>query len=74
MAQPAADLRLALGSAGFALRGAAGALLRLAGGVLGLLPAGLSFAMNKVAQHDRLTLGTAVCHAGIGSEGWRKGT
>ena len=35
VAQPASDLRLALVSAGFALRGAAGAVVRLAGGVLG---------------------------------------
>jgi hypothetical protein len=73
VAQPAADLRLALGSAGFALRGAAGALLRLAGGVLGLLPARLSVAMNKVASHDRLMLGTPACNPGLGCEGWRKG-
>jgi hypothetical protein len=57
VAQPASDLRLALGSAGFALRGAAGALLRLAAGVLGLVPAGLAIAMNRLARRDRLMLG-----------------
>jgi hypothetical protein len=58
VAQPASDLRLALGSAGFALRGAAGALVRLAGGLLGLAPAGFYAAMVRIARRDRLTLGT----------------
>jgi hypothetical protein len=55
VAQPASDLRLALGSAGVALRGAAGALVRLAGGLLGLVPAGVGAATDWVARRDRLT-------------------
>mgnify|MGYP002776242155 FL=1 len=58
VAQPASDLRLALASAGFALRGAAWALLRLTGGVLGLAPAGLGSAIGWIARRDRLTMGT----------------
>ncbi len=67
VAQPASDLRLALGSAGFALRGAAGALVRLAGGMLGLVPAGLDFAMNYLALRDRLTLGSMAFKAHSGA-------
>ena len=71
--QPASDLRLALGSAGFALRGAAWALLRLTGGVLGLVPAGLGLAMVMVVRRDRLALAAPVCRAGLGYEGRQKG-
>ena len=57
VSQPASDLRLALGSAGFALRAAARALVRLAGGVLELLPVRLFFAIKRVAKSDRLMRG-----------------
>lgn len=73
VAQPASDLRLALASAGFALRGAALALVRLAGGLLGLAPAGLGFAIAWIARRGHLTLGTAACSPGLGYEGQRKG-
>jgi hypothetical protein len=63
VAQPASDLRLALGSAGIALRGAAGALVRLAGGLLGLAPAGVGAATDWVARRDRLALGTLAFNA-----------
>lgn len=61
--QPASDLRLALGSAGFALRGAAGALVRLAGGVASLVPAGLGFAIDVVARRDRVVPGSRAFNA-----------
>ncbi len=67
VAQPASDLRLALVSAGFALRGAAGAVVRLAGGVLGLVPAGLEGAMDYLAHRDRLTLGSVAFKAQSGA-------
>ena len=63
VAQPAADLRLAAGAAGLALRAAAGAFVRLAGGLLGLLPAAFGFATDWVARRDRGTLGTAAFRA-----------
>ena len=63
VAQPALDLRLAAGAAVVALRAAAGAGVRLAGGLLSLLPAGLEFAIDWVARRDRGALGRPAFNA-----------
>lgn len=57
VAQPASDLRLALGSAGFALRSAAGALARLVAGLAGLVPQTIRKYTNTVANYDHLSRG-----------------
>ena len=63
VAQPALDLRLAAGAAVVALRAAVGAGVRLAGGLLSLLPAGLEFAIDRVARRDRGAMGSPAFNA-----------
>jgi hypothetical protein len=53
VAQPASDLLLALGNAGYALRGAAVALARLSRALLGLAPASLGLAMAWALRRGR---------------------
>lgn len=63
VAQPAADLRRAAGAAALSVRAVVGALLRLAGALLGLVPEGLVFAAGLVARRDRATAGTFALRA-----------
>lgn len=72
VAQPASDLRLALGAAGFALSASAGALARLLGGVLALVAASPGLAMGWITRRDRLTLAAPACSPGLGHEGFGK--
>lgn len=50
VAQPASDLRLALGTAGYGLRGAAAALFRLTGALLGWAPARIGVVLGWAAR------------------------
>jgi hypothetical protein len=52
-AKPGAGLLLALGNAGYALRGAAVALARLSRALLGLAPASLGLAMAWALRRGR---------------------
>lgn len=66
LARPASDLRLAVGALGAALWGAAGALARLAGALLGLVPAGAKGAIYYIANNRHSTLESADFHSNSG--------